>query len=157
MKARPETRFACTETGSRPPGLSTAKDFCAASPPTVSKTASQPLTIFEKSFLGSTSFDLYAIRYSFGSGGQGRDCDNSHSDLQRRWRVRYDSPCRMRRLHAVARSALLTGRNAHPTRLACAYASDGLADLSAISVAVAGRAPHTREKQGVGSMVRPTD
>ena len=28
----------------RPPALSTAKDFCATSPPTVSKTASQPVT-----------------------------------------------------------------------------------------------------------------
>ena len=33
----------------RPPGLSTAKDFCATSPPTVSKTASQRVTIFVKS------------------------------------------------------------------------------------------------------------
>ena len=33
----------------RPPGLSTAKDFCATSPPTVSKTASQPVTTFVKS------------------------------------------------------------------------------------------------------------
>jgi hypothetical protein len=36
----------------RPPGLSTAKDFCATSPPTVSKTASQPVTTWVKSRVG---------------------------------------------------------------------------------------------------------
>ena len=43
---------ACTPeamNAARPPDLSTANDFCATSPPTVSNTASQPLTTFVKS------------------------------------------------------------------------------------------------------------
>jgi hypothetical protein len=39
----------CPQGRARPPGLSTANDFCATSPPTVSKTASQRLTARVKS------------------------------------------------------------------------------------------------------------